>query len=585
MTDPAPSPKVLRFGGFEVDLASGLLFKRGEKVRLRGQVFQVLAVLLEHAGQVVTREELQKRLWPANVFVDFEVNINTAVARLREALGDSAERPHFIETLPKRGYRFIGTIEVPSLPARPTPSTRAKLAVLPLANLSGDPEQEYLSDAITEELITSLAGLAPGQLGVIARTTAMHYRGSHKDVTHIGRELGVEYVVEGGFRRSGDRVAMNVQLIHTADQTHVFARKYDAGMQELFNLQTRVAEDVATHIPSLSRPRTERRARKSPTEDPLAYELYLLGRHHFGKSSPEGFAKAKKCYDQAIARDPEFALAYDALAETNWYIGYFGLAPPRKAFSAGLAQALRAVEIDNTRAETHALLGQYHKTIEYNWPEVRREMTLALKLDPTSPLVRSRYAVSYLMPQGRLEEAITEIEQAIESDPLALETKSWLGIMLVLAHKWDSARDQAERILQLDPSAFWGHFVMGVAYRGKKMFEEAVAAHRLAVKLSGGMSALVGWLGLALGLSGNAPEARSWLERLHTMAAQGYVPPTSFAWIYLGLGEIDAAFEWLDRAVDACDQFIMPIKSYEFFDPIRADRRYLALLRKMNLEP
>jgi tetratricopeptide (TPR) repeat protein len=231
------------------------------------------------------------------------------------------------------------------------------------------------------------------------------------------------------------------------------------------------------------------------------------------------------------------------------------------------------------------LLGQFHKTIEYNWSEVHREMALALQLNPGSPLVRMRYAVSDLMPHGRLEEAIAEIELALESDPLSLLMQAWLGVMLVIARKWDLAIDQAHRVLQLDPSALWGHFVMGVAYRGKKMYKEAVAAHRLAVKLSGGMPALIGWLGLALGLGGNAAEARSLLERLHYEAAQGHVPPTSVAWIYLGLGEIDTAFEWLNRAVDECDQFMMPIKSYEFFDPIRGDPRFGALVRKMNLEP
>jgi len=585
MPNTVSSQKLLRFGEFEADLQAGLLFKRGVKVRLREQLFVVLSMLLEHAGELVTREELQKRLWPGDVFVDFEVNLNTAIARLREALGDSAERPRFIETLPKRGYRFIGSVELPARPPGPTPSTRAKIVVLPFANLSGDPEQEYLSDAFTEELITRLAGQAPGQLGVIARTTAMHYKGSHKDVTRIGHELGVDYVIEGSLRRAGDQVAMNVQLIQTTDRTHLFARKYNAEMGDLFTLQTRIAEDVATHIPSVSRPRAVGQIRKKPTENPLAYELYLLGRHHMGKGIPEGFAKAKKCYEEAIARDPEFAGAQDALAELNWYLGYFGLVAPRQAFSAGIAQAFRAVEIDNTRAETHALLGQFHKTIGYNWPEVHREMALALQLDPTSPLVRLRYAVSYLMPHGHLEEAITEIGDALESDPLSLETQSWLGIILVLAHKWDSAIDQADRIVQLDPSGLWGHFVRGVAYRGKKMFEEAVAAHRLAVKLSGGMPSLNGWLGLALGLGGNAAEARSLLERLHNEAAQRYVPPTSFAWIHIGLAEIDAAFEWLHRAVDEYDQFMMPIKSYEFLDPLRADPRFLALLRKMNLEP
>jgi TolB-like protein/Tfp pilus assembly protein PilF len=592
MPDTVTPQKVLRFGEFEVDLRAGLLFKRGVKVRLREQVFEVLSMLLEHAGEVVTREELKKRLWPGDVIVDFELNLNTAVARLREALGDSAERPRFIETLPKRGYRFIGSVEVPARAARQAPSTRARIVVLPFANLGGDPDQEYLSDVITEELITGLAGLAPGELGVIARTTAMHYKGSHKDVARIGHELGVDYIVEGGVRCNGDQVTINVQLIETSDQTHVFAKKYDAEKSDIFKELDRAAADIVERIGITAASHDESgplstggQPRRKPTEDVAAYNEYIKARHYMVRSTAEGFVLATQHLKNAIARDPEFDLAYEGLADVNWYLGYFGLIPPRTAFSTGIALALRALEIDNSRAETHALLGAFHKTIEYNWPEVHREMALGLQLNPNSPLVRLRYAVSFLMPQGRLEEATNEIQIALESDPLSMEMHTWLGVVLAVARKWDLTIDQGRQILQLDPSSFWGHFIMGTAYRGKRMFEEAVTAHRKAVEISGGVAALIGWLGLTLGLSGNAAEARSLLGALHARAEQGFVPPTSLAWIYLGLAEIDAAFEWLNRAVDECDQFMMPIKSYEFLDPIRADPRFLTLLHKMNLEP
>lgn len=584
-------PKVVRFEEFEVDMQAGCLFKCGVKVRLREQLFTVLSLLLEHPGDVITREELQRRLWPGDVFVDFEVNLNSLIARLREVLGDSAEHPRFIETLPKRGYRFLATATAGPA-AGPSPPRRTRLIVLPLSNVSGDPDEEYFSDAITDEIITALCQVAPEGLAVIARTTAMSYKGSEKDVARIGRELGVDYVVEGGVRRSGDRVTMNVQLIQADDQTHVFARRYEAELRDIFTAVDRAAAEV---VDSLSLPAAAEghrggalaggHVRKKPTEDLTAYIDYIQARYDMSKGSAEDFAGARRHLESAIARDPGFALAYDAMAEINWLLGYMGFIPPQKAYSAGIAQALRAIEIDNSRAETHALLGEFHKTLEYNWPEVHREMTLALRLDPASPLVRWRYAVSDLMPHGRLEEAITEIERALESDPLSLLMQAWLGVMLVLAHKWDRALDQAHLLLQLYPAAFWGHFVMGVAYREKRMFEQAITALRTAMEVSGGMPGLIGWLGLTLGLNGSAAEARSLIDRLHGKAAQGYVPPSSFAWIHLGLGETDEAFEWLDRAVAECDQYMMPIKSYRFFDPIRADPRFLNLLRKMNLEP
>ncbi len=582
--------KVLRFEDYEVDLSAGQLHKGGVRICLREQSFQVLASLLEHPGQVVTREELRQQLWPEDVFVDFDNNLNTAIGRLREALGDSAEHPRFIETLPKHGYRFIASVFEPPRAPEPEGAQRARLVVLPFVNLSGDPAQEYFSDAMTDEIITELAGLAPEQLAVIARTTAMHYKGSHKDVARVGRELGVDYVVEGGVRRAGDRLQINMQLIQVSDQTHLFARRYDAPVRDIFNMQGRVALDVADRIGATPVPddiragvATGKLVGRKPTEDLVAYNEYIQGRHHMDKGTTEGFAKGKQHLEKAIARDPEFALAYDALAEIYWYWGYFGLMRPRDAFSAGIVHALRAIEIDNTRAETHALLGQFHKTVEYNWPEVQREMGLALRLDPNSPIVRMRYAVSGLMPHGRLEEAVEELELALERNPLSVLARFWLGIMLVLSRRGERAMEESRKLLDLNPTYWGGHFIIAVCYRFQGRFEEAIASHRKAVDLFDS-AAMLGWLGLTLAASGQTSQARDVLQRLHRMAATGYVPPSSFAWVHLGLKEIDAAFDWLNRAVEECDQYMMPIKSYAFFDPIRADPRFATLLRKMNLE-
>jgi len=585
------APKVLRFDGYEVDLAAGLLHKGGLRISLREQSFQVLASLLEHSGQVVTREELRRRLWPDDVFVDFDNNLNSAIARLREALCDSADHPRFVETLPKHGYRFIANVfEAPRAP-EPERVQRARLVVLPFVNLSGDPAQEYFSDAMTDEIITELASLAPEQLAVIARTTAMHYKGGHKDVAQVGRELGVDYVVEGGVRRAGDRVAINAQLIRAKDQTHVWAQRYDAELSDIFKMQGSVAQTVAAQVgitPIPAKVRTGEgveRPRKKPTEDLVAYNEYIQGRHYMGKGTAEGYAEGKQHLEKAIARDPGFALAYDALAELYWYLGYLGFMRPRDAFSAGIVHALRAIEIDNMRAETHALLGQFHKTVEYNWPEVHRGMTLALRLDPNSPLVRMRYAVSGLMPHGRLAEAVAELERALEFDPLSALARFWLGIMLIFSRRYDRAVEESRKLLDLDPNYSGAHFIIAACYRYQGRFQEAVAVQRKAVELSGNTVANLGWLGLTLAASGQTAEARDVLQRLHGMAATGYVPPSSLAWVHLGLKEIDAAFEWLNRAVDECDQFMMPIKSYAFFDPIRSDPRFAALLRKMNLEP
>jgi TolB-like protein len=586
-------PNMVRFAGYEVDLSAGQLYKHGVKISLREKSFQVLVSLLEHPGEVVTREGLRRQLWREEVFVDFDNNLNTAIARLREALCDSADHPRFIETLPKRGYRFLEKVSEPPLTPEKRTAKRARLIVLPFVNLSGDPAEECFSDAMTDEIITEFARLAPEQLAVIARTTAMHYKGSQKDVARIGRELGVDYVVEGGVRRTKDQAGVNVQLIQVSDQTQLFAKKYDAALGDVFNMQRHVALDIAGRIGLAPVPGNIRAgaavsvglAVRKPTENLTAYNEYIQARYLMGKTTEEGLANAKQHLERAIACDPEFALAYDALAEVYWYLGYLGFMRPREAFAAGIVHALRAIEIDNTRAETHALLGQFHKTVEYNWPEVHREMALALQLDPTSPLVRLRYAVSWLMPQGRMEEAAAEVEFALQSDPLSMFVRTWWTLMLLIWHQHERTLEAARQVLELDPVAYWAHLAIGSTYRDQGIFEKAIAAYRRAMEESGESPPTMGWLGLTLGLSGNTSEARALLERLYRKAAQGYVAPTSLAWIHLGLGEIDTAFEWLNRAVDECDQLLMPIKSYTFLNPIRGDPRFAALLGKMNLEP
>jgi TolB-like protein/Tfp pilus assembly protein PilF len=580
----------IRFDCYEVDLAAGQIFKRGSRLRLPDQPFQVLASLLERAGQVVTREDLRHRLWPDEVFVDFDNLLNTAIAKLRDALGDSAAHPRFIETLPKRGYRFIAPVSESTGISESSPR-RWRLLVLPFVNLSGDPAQEYFCDAMTDEIITELGALAPNALALIARTTAMHYKGTPKNVSRIGRELGLDYVVEGGVRRTADRIALNVTLVRTGDQVHVFAKRYDAALGEMFDLQRSVAWDIAAHvdissISSAIQPRVALAAseQRKPPRNPAAHREYVQGRHDLARLTPDGFAEARQHFEEATARDAEFALAYDSLAEIYWYLGYIGFMSPVDAFSTGVLYAMRALEIDNTLGEAHAMLALYHKQVDFNWPEVNRAMARALQSSPTSPLVRTRYAFNVLMPHGRLEAAVDELERAVEWDPSSAFIRTHLAIVLVLWRRWDQALEQAEMVLQLEPNAYMAYLVKAVCYRERRLPEESIAAQRLAAELSGGSPAMLGWLGLALAVGGKAAEARTILERLHELATTGYVPPASVAWIHLGLGEFDAAFEWLDRAVDARDQLIMPIKSYAILDPIRADPRFLALLRKMRLD-
>jgi TolB-like protein/tetratricopeptide (TPR) repeat protein len=589
---------VLRFDCFELDTAAGQLRKRGRRIRLRDQPLKILATLIEHRGEVVTRHDLQQVLWPDQLFVDFENNLNTAVARLRRALGDSSKRPRFVETLPRHGYRFLAQVseEQPSPELSPPPHIR--LIVLPFVNLSGDPGQEYFSDAMTEEVITELAALASDRLGVIARTTAMHFKGTHKDVAQIGRELGAAYVVEGGVRRDGDRLTVTAQLIRVSDQTHLFARRFDADLRSVFDIRSSIAEavvdclDVHAGAPALGEAGEPTPRKRSPV-DLEAWNEFVQGRYLFDRVTPETMASAKRHFEAALELDPGFALAHDALAEFYATLGYFGFTRPIDAFSIGISHALAAVDTNPSLAEARAVLAEYHKQLDYSWAAAERQMARALELDPASPIVRGRHAVAILMPHNRIDEAISEIERALELDPLSAYMQTWLGVMLLLGRDYDRAIGEAGRLLELEPASAWAHFILGCAYRQKyadaallgnpiqELADESIRAHTLAVELSPGLDFFLGWLGLALGVCGREAEAREVLARLQRSSR--YNLPTTIGHVHLGLREIDAAFECFDRAVEERDQIMIPILSYAHFDPIRGDPRFAELLRKMKL--
>jgi tetratricopeptide (TPR) repeat protein len=380
-------------------------------------------------------------------------------------------------------------------------------------------------------------------------------------------------------------VTITAQLIRAGNQTHLLARRYEADLHDVFDLRGAVAEAIASAIGIGAATPVSRRARRKPTEDVEAYTLYLRGRSQIHRETPEGFAIGRQCLEQAIARDPRFALAYDALAELYWYLSFFGVVPVKEVCATGIFYMMEALDIDDTLAETHALLGLYRKLLDFNWADVKREMDRARELNAASPLVRLRYAIGWLLPECQFEDAAAEIEAALESDPQSTFLRTWLSCMLWLDRRYDLAIEQGHLTVEFDPGAFPGYLVLGLAMREQGRFDDAIAAHRTGVELSNGSPLMLGWLGLALGQAGHSAEARTVLERLYALANAGYVPPSSFAWTHYGLGEIHQAFLWMDRAVDGRDQMMMPIQSYPFLDPVRTDPRYVALLRKLNYEP
>ena len=574
---------VYSFSDIVVEPHNFRVLRCGELLPLEPRAFELLIFLIENRGRVQKKEEIFEQVWKQSFVTDSA--LTQEIRSIRKAIGDDASAPRYIETVRKYGYRFIGHLDqlAPVLDGRQGMSDQTRVVVLPFVNLDGDPEQEYLCDAFTEEFITELAALAPGKLLVIARTTAMCLKHTQKDAGLICSELGVDYLVEGSVRHEDDHVTITLQLIRAGDQMHLLSRRYEVDAGRFFGMRSALADAVAKQIgigPAADR--DVKQERRKPTEDAVAYDLYLKGR--FLDRTPENIAKAKEYYEEAISRDPNFALAYDGLAELYWYLGFAGVAPAKDVSTIGMFYAMRALEIDNTLAETHALLAMFRKELDYDWAEVKREMDLALKLDPESPLVRFRYAGSWLMAQGHLEAATAEVEKVLESDPLSTYYRSWFAVLLWLGRKYDRAIEHGRLIVKFDPNAYTGYWTLGMICREKGSYKEAIEAQRKAVELSGGLPLLLGWLGFALAQGGEETEARAVIEQLHEIAKTAYVPPSSFAFTYFGLGEIDEAFVWLDRAVDCRDHMMVPIRSYPFFDTIRDDPRYAGLLRKMNLD-
>jgi len=462
-----------------------------------------------------------------------------------------------------------------------------RLLVLPFVNLTGDAGEEYLSDALTDEVITALAAVSPDALAVIARTTAMHYKGTRKDLATIARQVGVDYVVEGAMRHDRGGIAVNIQLIRVPDQVHLSAKQFTVGPDDVFGLPRAIARFICQHLGLLSggSDRTPRQERP-PTDDLEAYTLYRQGRYHWAQGTAGGFATATACFERAIARDPGFAMAYDALAEMYWYAGFLGLAPAAALTARGLFYAMRALDVDDGMAETHALVGLYRKEFDFNWTDVKRQMDRAVQLDPRSPVVKLRRAMGWLLPQGRLKEAIVSIEEALETDPLALFMRAWYGCMLWLDRQYDRAVEQGRLIIDIEPANFLGHWQLGLCLRDRGDFDESVAAHQRAMERSGDSLLIAGWLGLALGQAGRSAEARRVLDQLRTASHRGaYVPPTSFAWTHLGLGDVDEALVWLHRAAGGYDHMVIPIQHYPFLDGLRTDPRYLQILDTLNYLP
>jgi TolB-like protein/Flp pilus assembly protein TadD len=562
----------LRFGSFELDLRAGELRRQGVKLKIQEQPFQILAMLLKHSGQVVTREELRSRLWPSDTFVDFDHSLNKAINKLREALGDSAENPRFIETLAKRGYRFLADL-------KSAPGRIQSLLVLPLENLSRDPEQEYFADGLTEELITKLTRISA--LRVLSRTTAMYYKGVRKPLPEIARELQVEGIVEGTVLRSGEQVRISAQLIHAPTDTHLWAESYERELQNVLALQSEVAQAIAREVQVKLTPQEQAQLAEERSVDPEAYAAYLKGRYHWNRRRGEELPKAVRCFQQAIAKDPAYASAYAGLADSLSTFGTWSFVPPNEGCAKAKGFALRALDIDPSLGEAHVSLAWATAWYDYDFVAAEREFERAIELNPRYPTAHYWFGF-FLALMGRYEESYTELIRAIRLDPLSGVIHWGLGFVYWCARRYDQVIEQSEKALELDASFAPAHALLGWAYPCKSLPEPAITSLRKAVELSHGASQWVGSLGEAYALAGYWDEARKILEQLQEVSKQRYVTPYIIGRIYAALGEKDEALRWLETAYQERAAWMIFLKTDPRFDDLCPDPRFQDLMRRMN---
>ncbi len=456
------------------------------------------------------------------------------------------------------------------------------LAVLPFANLSADKENEYFSDGLAEDIIDALAQV-PG-LRVMARTSAFAFRGKEQDVREIGARLNVETILEGSVRRAGKRVRITAQLVKASDGYHLWSQRFDREMTDVFAIQDEISQAIVEKLRirlTGSRPLVKRH-----TENVEAYHLFLRGRHCMLRMTPESMTKGKEYLEQAIALDPNYALAYVGMAEFYAVSSFWGFMTPMAGLPKSKAAAMEALSRDDTLAEAHALSGMARGVGDFEWAGAEQEFRRALELNPASPIVSYHYAAWFLRPMGRLEEATTQLQRAVELDPLSPLYNALVAYLYYARGECEPAIEQCQRAMDLDPGWYFPHWLLAIAYEHKGRIEEAIAAAQSACELSGRNAPTLGILGLAYGLADRPGEARALLEELIARRRTAYVPPWAVAAIYRGLKEVDLALEWLEKGVEERDMIVVTgLKSDPRYIPIHGHPRYQALLRKMNLEP
>jgi len=622
----------IRFGeDFELDPRAYQLRRSGHPLKLERIPMEILLLLTEQRGQLVSREQIVERIWGKGVHLDTDNSINGAIRKIRQVLRDDPEQPRFIQTVTGRGYRFIAPVleaeepraggeeaqaDAPQI--RPQPRIRAwftpgvalsllfvaaiavwvvwprsrtqhsaagkvMLAVLPFQNLTGDAQQEYFSDGLTEEMIMQLGNRDPERLGVIARTSVMHYKNSQTLPNQVGRELGVQYVLAGSVRRDANAVRVAAQLIRAKDQTQIWARQYDRELQGLLTLQGEIAQEIADEIQSNlghSRPLASAPpARTAPEYE--AYDLYLKGQYFFNKRTVPGLEAAIGYFQRATARDPTYARAHAALADAYTLMAGYSPRQPKQLASQARAAARKALELDEGSPEAHTAFALIVQNHDWDWQTAEQEFRRAIELNPSYATAHHWYA-EHLMWRGRFDEALQESERARQLDPLSLIIATDDGAILYFARQYDRAIERWRSVLELDPDFPRAHMIQA-AYIEKGMFAAALADFETM-----GLNPADPWYWSALagiyGRSGQTAQARLAIDQLLQASRREPVKPELIAGAFASVGDKEQALAWLERAY-AEHSGLTGLKVTPNLDLLRSDPRFQSLLRRVGLTP
>lgn len=602
------------FGRFRLNVAERVLLRDGEVVSLTPKVFDILLTLVENRGQVVSKDDLMKRVWP-DTFVE-EGNLTQNISLLRKALGESQNGVQFIETVPRRGYRFVAQIseasefspvvsaEIPtttvaSPPRRRTPAfilaaglvivgiigvmyftSKAgdtapiqSIAVLPFIDESSNPDAEYINDKIAESLINSLSKLP--QLRVVPRSVVAAYKGRAIDPRKIGEELNVRAVVTGRMRRHGDIISIQADLIDLQNVAQLWGQHYDHKLSDVLLVQDDISRDIFENL--------RLKLNVEEKKQLEAYRLYLKGRNAWNKRTADALQQAIEFFNQAIEIDPNYGAAYAGLADCYNMLVVYGRLQPKEGFPKAKEAAAKALEIDESSAEAHSSMAFIKFRWDWDRTATEREFQTAIRLKPAYAPAHQWYS-SYLVAVERFDEAIAEAKRTEELEPLSFVASSHLGWIYYLAGQNDKAIEQCRKILELDPSSFPARRYLGLAYEAKGMYAEAISEFQTGVKLSGS-PLMLALLGHAYAVAGKKTEAQQILNDLQQLQEQRYVSPYTVAAIYAGLGDQDQAFTWLEKAVEERDIWLMNLKVDPVFAQLRTHRKFIDILARIRLRP